>query len=336
MSKTLTGTGIPELEGPFAEGPFVEGSGYGGTRTLTGTGVPELDELFAERPGDGGTLTVGTVRLAPTQARMLLVMTGWQGQRRLSRNQLMMLTDVFRNGEFMGYSLLSFGRLESGKVVMVDGQHRLEASILAGWEGDWLVRLDWETPARDLYTILDFRQMRRPARVQGAAWEDPQLSPLMRERGMEAAGWQLRWDRKYELPRDCPEAPVRDVRARMLKRMDHLVTVDSWSGFFGVSPRVYRKLALGGVLAVVAETLFALPDEAMEFWPAVLRLGMGMPMMPMELAQVMLEPPPARAGSSFLPRMAARAWNGRDRAGGLRPGDRRPVRLQGTDLVVGG
>ena len=245
--------------------------------TLTGTGVPELDEIFAERPGDGRQVTTGSVRLAPTQARLLLVMTGWHGQRRISRRQLMMLADSFRSGEFLGHSLLSFGLLESGKVVMVDGQHRLEASILGGWSGEWLVRLDWATPARDLYALLDSYQMRRPARVQGVAFGDKELSPLMRGRGMEAARWQLSWSRGYDLPRDCSEAPVRDVRARMLARMEQLVAVDSLAKGEGASPKVYRKLALGGVVAVVAETLFVRPDEAIEFWPAVLRFGRGCP-----------------------------------------------------------
>ena len=245
----------------------------------------------------------------------------------------MMLVDSFRNGEFVGHSLLSFGLLPSGEPVMVDGQHRLEASILAGWEGEWLVRMDWDTPVSDLYVRLDSYQIRRTARVQGVAYQDRELGALMRQRGMEAARWQLRWSRGYSLPSGCSEAPVRDVRARMLARMDQLVLVDSLADAEGVSVRVYRKLALSAVLAVLVETLFVLPEEGLDFWNRVLRHQAGMSL---ELAQVLLEPVPSRQGSLYLPFMAAQAWNRRSRSSGRLHGESRSqLRLDGTELAVG-
>ena len=101
----------------------------------------------------------------------------------------------------------------------------------------------------------------------------------------------------------------------------------------GVSPKVYRKLARGPVLAVALETLYAMPEEAGEFWLRVLRLQPGMSQ---ELAQVVLEPAPDRQTASYLPRMAAQTWNRReDSLGRLRQGEHRPVLLGGSELRVG-
>ena len=300
---------------------------------LSQTGVPELDELFREPPEDGGVVTTGEVVLKPTEARELIFRTGWRAQRSMSTRQVNMLADSFRHDEFLEYSLLSFGFLPNGNLVMVDGQHRLEASIRAAWTGPWLVRLDWNTSAYDLYARLDSYQIRRTAAIQGQGYQDDELEPWMRQRGMEAARWQLRWSRSYVLPPGCMEPPLRDMRAQMQARMEQLVGAEELGKEEGVSPKIYRKLARSAVLAVVVETLYVMPEEAREFWLRVLRLQPGMSQ---ELAQVLLEPPPVRQTASYLPRMAAQAWNRRaDPSGRLRQGAQRPVLLGGSELRVG-
>ena len=301
------------------------------------TGVPELDLIFQEPPADGGMVTTGEITLRPNQARELLFGTAWRAQRNMNSKQLAMLADFFRNEEFLPHSLLSFGFLPTGSLVMVDGHHRLEASIRAGWTGPWMVRLDWATSAYDLYARLDSYQVRRTAAIQGRAYQDDELVPMMRQRGMEAARWQMRWSHTYSLPHGCVEPPLRDVRERMLARMDSLVAVQELGREEEASLKVYRKLVLGSVLAVVAETIHVLPEGAVAFWRSVLRLEGGMSR---ELAQVLLEPVPPRQARSYLPRMAAQAWNRRAQAGQLRQGARgqgarRHVSLQGSDLRVG-
>ena len=135
---------------------------------ITQTGVPELDELFREPPVDGGMVTTGQVVLKPNQARELIFRTGWRAQRSMSTRQVTMLSDYFRHNEFLEYSLLSFGFLPNGNLVMVDGQHRLEASIRAAWTGPWLVRLDWETSAYDLRPVRPAGLLSDPADRRGA------------------------------------------------------------------------------------------------------------------------------------------------------------------------
>ena len=218
---------------------------------IVSTGVSELDLLFSQRHGDGGSVTTGALRLTPVDARELLWHTTWRGQGRLSRRQLMMLVDSFRNGECVGHSLLSFGLLPSGGPVMVDGQHRLEASIAAGWEGDWLVRLDWDLPAREMYALIDSYQTRRGVRVQGAAFGDDELEPP--DAGAGDGGGPVAASVEPGLPAagdGCVEPPVRDVRCP--DEGDYPAAgagAGLGPGWREASSKVYRKLMLGGVLA---------------------------------------------------------------------------------------
>ena len=241
----------------------------------------------------------------------ILGQMSFERQRDADLQHIGMLADMFRNGEWIEGSQLTFTLDQFGNPKLVDGQHRLRAAIQAGWEGVWAARVLFENDsAASMYTLLDAHQKKRPPHVIGRALGFGEFSVRMQSAMISAARYQNQWRSEYILPDGCYTPPVRDNIARATERREAFAAADKILGGANVSAPAARKLLGAMVLAVVVETLVGdEADEATEFWQAVSTNGGGIAG---ELRDRLLEGAPRKAGRSFIPRLVANAWNQRN------------------------
>ena len=274
------------------------------------THIPALDVLL-EEPQDGSKMANAAIRLSVVDADAILGQMSFERQRDADLQHIGMLADMFRNGEWVEGSQLTFTLDQFGNPKLVDGQHRLRAAIQAGWEGVWTARVLFKNDsAASMYTLLDAHQKKRPPHVIGRALGFGEFSVRMQSAMISAARYQNQWRSEYILPDGCYTPPVRDNIARATERREAFAAADKILGGANVSAPAARKLLGAMVLAVVVETLVGdEADKATEFWQAVSTNGGGIAG---ELRDHLLEGPPRKAGKLFIPRLVANAWNQRN------------------------
>ena len=273
------------------------------------THIAGLDALM-EGAQDSSDVTAAMIHLSVADAEAILGQLGFERQRDADIGHIGMLADMFRNGEWIAGSQLTFALDSFGNPKLVDGQHRLRAAIQAGWEGAWSIRcLFGEVNAAASYVLLDAHQKKRAPSVLGRAVGFGDVTPKMQEAMITTARYQNQWRSEYTLPNGCYTPPVRDNIARATERRDAFSAADAILSGDGVGTPARRRMMSAMVLAVVVETLAGdKAEEATTFWRDVATNGDGPAG---ELLIRLIEGAPRKASRFFIPRLVATAWNQR-------------------------
>ena len=293
--------------------------------------VPALYEALA-KPPEGVEVTNRTVILTPEDIAEIISRMCYSRQRRIQPSHVGMIADMMLAEQYAPGDQITFA-IEEGIPKLVDGQHRLQAAITAGWVGLWSVRCLWteQFAADKMYLVIDTSQKPRTSAVVGHAAGYDQLSPRTQNAIIAAPRYQNMWRGEYEIPDLCSAPPIRDNVDRANARIKSFEKADQILNDRAATPHIKRRLATPMVLAIITETLTSSPWEAAEFWPRVATNG---DKIAGELRNSLIQGPPARASAFFTARLAAHAWNQRKSNGKMRRENQQSLPLQNTSLVI--
>lgn len=292
--------------------------------------VPALRRATA-MPTSGEEITIRTATLSPEDAQEIFDKMHYERQRSIVPGHVGMLADMMLSGHFTAGSQITFAPNDNGDLVLVDGQHRLQAAVTADWTAKWSIRVLWNNRAEDVYIVMDTSVRQRSLAVVGKAAGYENLSNRAQNVIVAAARYQNMWRTDYQLPVLCNVPPILDNVARANERMDAFETADSIINDKHATTQIKRRLSTPMVMAVMTETLHALPDEAASFWNDVANNGRGVAS---ELKDALIEGRPIKSAVNYIPRLAAHAWNQRHSNGRIRREHRRPLHIDETILII--
>ena len=275
--------------------------------------------------------TIRTATLSPENAQEILDQMMFERQRNIVPGHVGMLADMMAGSQFRAGSQITFAPNDNGDLVLVDGQHRLQAAITANWTTQWSIRTLWKDRAEDAYIVMDTSVRQRSSAVIGKAVGYDNLSNRAQNAIIAAARYQNTWRSDYQLPALCNTPPVLDNVARANERIGAFAAADPIINEKHATTQIKRRLSTPMIMAIMTETLHALPEEAVSFWTEVANNGRGVAG---ELKDALIEGRPTKAAVNFIPRLAAHAWNQRHSNGRLRREHRRPLRVEDTTLVI--
>ena len=297
---------------------------------------------------------VGVVELSGLDAYRIAE-EGFERQRHADKGHVAALADLMEHDEWHGSSMLLFCR-QNGKIVLVDGQHRLRAyheSVARGApERVWVAQIVEGIP-EDVYASLDALQKKRPNSVVGEALGFDGLNPRLVRSCMGIANQALAY-RIEEPGFPVPELETMAGKARMQHpQRDRRAYVNSRYGAFrALSGAVDVKTDRAGartrsvlltvrVGPIVVETLHHEPDTALPFWSSVVSGTHPDGMIPDQAQQVrdiclLAIPPRATRPALYKAREIARQWNMHYKPGSSkrRPNPSKPYKVLGTDIAV--
>ena len=292
--------------------------------------VPALRRAAA-MPPEGDDLTIRTATLTPEDAQEILEQMLFERQRDIVPGHVGMLADLMITGQFRAGSQITLAPNSDGDLVMVDGQHRLQAAVTANWTAKWSIRTMWNDLAEDAYIVMDTSVRQRSSAVIGKAVGYEKLSNRAQNAIIAAARYQNIWRSDYQPPVLCNTPPVLDNVARANERLGAFEAADLIINDKNATTQIKRRLATPMIMAVMTETLHALPEEATSFWTDVATNGRGVAG---ELKDALIEGRPAKSSANYIPRLAAHAWNQRDSNRRIRREHRRPLRVEHTLCVI--
>lgn len=299
----------------------------------TKTAVPALREALTQ-PENGDNIKITIVTLTPRDVEQIIENMGYQRQRPTNTAHIGHMADAMVNNDFIEGRMITFGPEDDGDHVLIDGQHRLLAAINANWTGIWTICTLWgdHYNARDTYIKLDTSQKERtPANVGRAVGYDL-LTIRIQNIIVAAARYQNEWDKTYTKPPFAPRPPHRDNRERITSQMQAYLDCDELINDKQHSALVRRRLSSPMNLAVLAETIHNMPDEANGFWTAVASNGGGIAA---ELREKLIAGRPKDAPSVFYTaRLMALAWNQRASDTKLRQDNRNEIKVHSTNLAI--
>ena len=300
--------------------------------TTPNMAVPALGPALTP-PTDNTDETWAAITLTPEDAHAILTHRSYLDEHDIDFLHVGMLADKMQAGEWLPLSQITFVISATGEPQLVDGHHRLHAVIVAGFTDKWIVCSFWNQrySGSDMHKKLNsVREPRGDADIGRVLYYD-QLTEQMQSIIITAARYLNHWNSQYQLPELCHTPPQRDNIARARERLDAFREVDLVIQEKGVASHIRTWLATPTVVAIMAETTAGEPGDAASFWRAVATNGNGIAG---ELRDRLIEQPPREAGNYYRARLAAQAWNQRKSPGRLRAEYRRPIRLEGTSLVI--
>ena len=275
--------------------------------------------LFDSPAGDM-PLTVATVTPTARDAQAILDRYGYERQRKLDHEHVVMVANMMHDGEFIEGSDLAFAYDDSGKPALAAGQRRLLVA-------------DPADPVHALYTALHVMEERREERLLGRIQRFKQLPQRLQMLALRAARYQNVWDTNYRLPPRCKTPPRWDNVSKVIDMEAAFERVDEIINGPGVAWQIRNPLRSPMVVAVMAETIQHQPDEGRKFWADV--AGRENPArMAKWLHYALLEKRRVRARPQYRARLAAHVWNQRGSDRALRRDNIRPLPVDGTRLVI--
>ena len=284
-------------------------------------------------PPEGVEAKVSVVEITPDEAYHILHMMGYSRQRKIAQGPAAKIADAMSHDEFIGYREITFAPDDDGNILLIDGQHRLQAVVTSHWTGKWVVCCLWgHFKAETAYIRLDTAQKERTAAVIGRAMDLFQhMSTQMQNAIISAARYPCIWDPRYELPVLAHIPPERDGVERIVSQMTAFEKADEIIQNTDVRAHIRRRLGSPLVLAIMAETLHTCPEEAEAFWRSVAISAGGIAS---DLHSLLLEGKPPKSSSNYMARLATQAWNQRASTGRLRRQNRHMIRVSQTELTV--
>ena len=289
----------------------------------------------ALQPDPDPTVTVSNRHILLTweEAAATLKLFRYQRQRKTIKGRVGMIAYLMRNGDFWEGSQITFTLDAQGRMALGDGQHRLEAAVQAQWSGSWDVRVMWKVPTEQFYIKMDTAvSPRSNADIANAVVGYEHLSPRVRIQVLNVARWLNTWRTDYQLPDLCTTPPVEHNIQMANERLDALEQVDRIVNDARATTKIRNRLSSAPVMAIMTETIHTTSDEAIDFWTEVATSGNNL--IARTLATVLIEGRPRRAPGNYIARMVARAWNQRRNTGRLRREIHKPIKVDGTSLVI--
>lgn len=291
-----------------------------------------------------GFIKEGQVKFNPVQANMVLKWCRYERQRdeNKARSFIALLAEDMRRGTWLEKQQLDFARVD-GRIVMVNGHHRMRAQIESGQDIVWNIAIHdcaSEAELRSLYYRFDTNLRKRSASniMDGVGFaEDVGLKKETATALWSAAqliedGMKLR---RYTMNSGA-RAMLTDDRLAVCH--EYAAEAKFYEGCIRVAPgHMRRKLRTVSMFALAMVTLKNEPETARNFWAGLAEddgLNKG------DARKTLLLDMQARSGMSGLavaPLMAgARAWNAYRAGRGLKiikvTGN--PVPIDGTPYVV--
>ena len=294
--------------------------------------LEHLKKILTTERDDGYPQTYTVIDLTPEEVHEILAVS-YVRQRTVNPAHVGMLAYHMTNDRFAPPSTLTFSLDEDGELVLVDGQHRLEAALAANWTERWFVRClrtSQYTPM-EAYTLLDTSQKERGAAVIGKALGLKSLSEPLEKRIVSASRYQCNWSTEYENPLLCRVPPYQDCTDRATKMLNAYEVVDTIIAHPDVRANIRNRIISPMVLAVVSETIHQMEDEAKEFWMAVATQKTGVAA---DLHDLLIDGRPNRSSKFYTPRLAGHAWNQRYSTSTLKRNTRNGLKVSHTSLVI--
>ena len=258
------------------------------------------------RPRMNSTL----VLITPDKAQALLE-TCYQGQRPLRQHHVRFLRHLMRTGHWRQGAEIHCARVE-GERFLVNGQHTLTALVQEGL-ASWLTVVEIDVPTLAgigrLYEAFD-RNMTRSLddiyqsdpEIGRYGWTAKQLKAMSGAVALLATGF-------------AQDAPFADIVLTLRDPFVRAELLRDWSGeatqaFGAMQGQLRRYLLRSGVLSVLLATYRYVPQQAVQFWPAVCQdsgLTEGMPAR--ALVHFLLTTPSRVLGAPAYARHVASAWN---------------------------
>jgi hypothetical protein len=220
----------------------------------------------------------GFLRWSPGDAARAMRETSYPGQDRHKttpgQDHIAVLTEIMRRGLWRAHDKIDFARLPDGKIILVNGHHRLSAQEVAGREIDWVVVIHDCASMKEvakLYHDFDtntrLRSKNQILSVEGIAAELG-ISPTMANAvfgaiPVIAAGMNtskkakdLVTERVYDLRFDV----VREY-AEAARSFETCLEPAEWD--------LKRRILRNGSTAVALVTLRYVPRKAQAFWSLI-------------------------------------------------------------------
>jgi hypothetical protein len=212
----------------------------------------------------------GFQTFSPSQAALVMRECQFERQRQMSKPHVLTLAEYMRRGQWLEKSQIDFARLPNGKLVLVNGHHRMQAQIDAGASVLWSIVVHpcaTEADVRGLYYRFDTNVRKRSASsiLAGIAFaEDEGLSKTA-----AAALWEavptiadgLRFKRYAQAQRSI----LTDERVALCR--EYAAEARFMDAAIKTAPAFLRgKLFSASVFAVALVTLKFCPAQARAFW----------------------------------------------------------------------
>lgn len=289
----------------------------------------------------------GFVKWASAEAALVLRETRFSGQTRdltaSGEQHKAVLTEMMRRDLWRPFDKLDFARLPDGRLVLVNGHHRLGAQETAQRSIEWTVVIhpcSSEKEVAALYHVFDTNVRLRTENqiisasgaVETLGLSKASAAALMRSVGIIAAGLDVARNKRdpivtrvFDLQFDFAEQ-----YADAARRLEKCFSAADWA--------LRKRLLRPGTFAVALVTMKYQTRRAESFWETIAQndgLPKGDPRH--TLVKTILA---SDAGStSWLPMAwAASAWNAwmkGERPSHFNPGEPRPVRVAGTPFERG-
>lgn len=214
------------------------------------------------------------VDIGPDEAERILSECAFPGQRKINLAHIQLLVSSMKTGSWLDNDQLTFCRLPSGELYLVNGYHRMNAVVAYGGSIPFSTRVltagnmdevrqayatfDTMTRKRTEGEVLDAMDIpRKHGLSKAVATAVYQAAPLV------AAG--LRWYSYQTIPEK-----KRNVTVRLSTAKDYWEAGRYYQDMLkGASGAHKRQMLRGAVAAVALVTIRECFEQAFEFWPAV-------------------------------------------------------------------
>lgn len=295
--------------------------------------IPKVLRQTLTKPEDDTELTTTTVLLRLPDIEAILSSLSFYRQRNIRPATVGRIADTMMKGLFAPGDQITFAANHVQEPQLVDGQHRLQAALTAGWENYWTIRALWSEhySAERVYMQIDTAQNLRNAATIGQAAGFAGLTSRITKSIVAAAFYQNLWSSEYRMPALTRTPPNDDCVNRALLRLPQFQAFDLMLDRPEASTALKKRLCSPMNLAIITETMATSAEEAELFWPAVLkRTGM----IPNQLCDRLAESRDRRSKNYYYPRILAQAWNRRYSTDPLRRDFRNTLPVDGTTLTV--
>lgn len=220
---------------------------------------------------------LGPLKLTPHQADVLRSRARYEGQTRdlndQGRAHMGVLAAVMRRQEWREHDVINFADL-NGRLLMLDGYHRLGAQSMTGIEIDWLIkvhRCDTRDELRRLYTTFNTVDKIRPESVIMAAVDAAGQLEVSKFAAKHLGKAVLLLEAGFDFNRFSHDPVLKKV---ITIRLDAMLRwkkeVGLWDAATKTAPsRVKRQLATQGAMAVALATFRFEAEKATAFWGGI-------------------------------------------------------------------
>lgn len=232
----------------------------------------------AIRPEDRHALTEwirdGSVLITPDMAKRIISECMFSGQRKVFYYQVKLLVDKMKNGEWLPNDQISFCKLPDGKMILVNGYHRMTAVTESGIPIIFSIRIldckDMSDVKRAYITFDTGTRSRSESEVISAMGitEEFNLTKQVAEAVYKAA--PLIANKMLYYNYQTSPIQIKNVTQRIMLADDLWLLGKKYQDLISTAAYKHRsKLLMSGVVGVAIATIKHQYELASQFWPRV-------------------------------------------------------------------